>query len=574
MRYEVTPKSSADPILELTFFAYLRKSTESDERQVQSIPDQNAWMDTQDLNILEFFEESRSAKLPGRPQFNLMLDAVEAGKANAIVAYDVSRLTRNPIDGARLIGLLESGHLQRIVTTTHAYRNNSTDKFLLGFFVAESKRYTDNLSELTLRGMRSKASKGVYPGWAKLGYYNHPKTKEPLPDPEKCTLIAKAYELYATNKWSLNTLRHHLFDIGLTNRSGGVLALRQLTDLLTDPFYYGAFVWQRELWSGNHKPTVSKALWDKVQQVYTARGRQQSKWKREFPFLGLMRCAECGGAITAESHSKTQKNGNHHTWVYYRCTKKAGRVKCQQPFLREEALLEQILLKFREVALPDSVVLPMLEQIDRWGDEEKPKLREAKKALRSGIRDIEAQLRNLTDLAVEGLVDRADFAARKRKLINKKIALEGRLASFSARGVNAWLEPLRSFVNAVWEPNIQTAGADPLNLRDLVAEAGSNLLIHSGKLVWSWSEPFATVAAREESNKWWARGDSNPQGLPHQILNLARLPISPLTHIDTPSYDAVAAAFQPPGLRVAWSSRVGQPSCPGPAHVTQQTEQR
>jgi hypothetical protein len=33
---------------------------------------------------------------------------------------------------------------------------------------------------------------------------------------------------------------------------------------------------------------------------------------------------------------------------------------------------------------------------------------------------------------------------------------------------------------------------------------------------------------------WCERGDSNPHGLPRQILSLVRLPISPLSHLAHP----------------------------------------
>jgi hypothetical protein len=32
-------------------------------------------------------------------------------------------------------------------------------------------------------------------------------------------------------------------------------------------------------------------------------------------------------------------------------------------------------------------------------------------------------------------------------------------------------------------------------------------------------------------NDWCERGDSNPHGLPRQILSLVRLPIPPLSHV-------------------------------------------
>src|ERR1035441_10585360 len=61
-------------------------------------------------------------------------------------------------------------------------------------------------------------------------------------------------------------------------------------------------------------------------------------------FTGLLRCAECGGAITAE----IQKG---HT--YYRCTKKSrATVWCLQPYVREEVLDAEISSLLKPYSLP------------------------------------------------------------------------------------------------------------------------------------------------------------------------------------------------------------------------------
>jgi site-specific DNA recombinase len=498
----------------LRYFAYFRKSTESDERQVQSIPDQKSWTDgvvrEKALHVTKRFEESMSARKTGRPVFNEMLDRIEAGEANALIAWAPDRLARNAMDGARVIELVDSGMLRHIVFATYAFENTSIGKFMLGFFFAQSKLYTDSLREVVLRGMQSKADKGIYPGWAKCGYFNHPRTKEVLPDPKLHHLIGKAYKLYATSKYSLEDISDEMFALGMTNRSGGRLAKRQVVDILTDPFYYGAFVWRKDLYAGIHKPAVSKKLWDDVQRVYADRSRPQAKWSHDKLFCGLLRCGECGAAITAERHTKRQKNGNVHTWVYYRCTKKRG-VSCSQPFLREEELVAQLMSGALSIALPDTLVLPMMEQIEKWELEEISRVSAQSYALRDESGTIAAKLRRLNDLAVEEEMDRADYRARKSKLVNEKIALEAREKAIAHAGEMYWLEPLKEFVNAVWERNLPDAGGDLSKLRELFAEGGSNLSLESRKVLWDWIPPYALLAERALRTNWWRWRESNPR---------------------------------------------------------------
>jgi|GEM_PF-5419566 len=66
----------------MIIFAYVRKSTESDERQVQSIDDQIKWV-TNKVNNEPFklYTESKSAKDPGkRIEFEKMMKDIQKTK--------------------------------------------------------------------------------------------------------------------------------------------------------------------------------------------------------------------------------------------------------------------------------------------------------------------------------------------------------------------------------------------------------------------------------------------------------------------------------------------------------------
>ena len=73
------------------YFLYARKSTEDDDRQVMSIEAQlfelRELARKENLEILEEFQESKSAKTPGREQFAEMMTRIEAGEASGILAW-------------------------------------------------------------------------------------------------------------------------------------------------------------------------------------------------------------------------------------------------------------------------------------------------------------------------------------------------------------------------------------------------------------------------------------------------------------------------------------------------------
>lgn len=70
----------------IKYILYARKSSEQEDRQVLSIDSQIDELKEQaernDFLIAEIRGEAHSAKSPGRPIFNLLMDDIEAGKVN------------------------------------------------------------------------------------------------------------------------------------------------------------------------------------------------------------------------------------------------------------------------------------------------------------------------------------------------------------------------------------------------------------------------------------------------------------------------------------------------------------
>ena len=489
------------------YFIYARKSSEGEERQTRSIDDQLAliWKRVQEsgLNVVEEFTESQTARTPGRPVFNEMISRIEAGEADGIIAYHPDRLARNSVDGGKIMYLLDTGKLQNLLFENHWFEHSSQGMYSLYMAFAQSKYYTDNLSEVVRRGINSRLKRGIYPGAAKRGYLNHPKTKEIVPDPAKFDLVREMFELYATGTFGLEFLGEVMEEKGLYNNSGGVLSASQVQKMLKDPFYYGHFLHNGELYEGIHKPCITKELYDLAQAAMVNKGKAKTRKADSFAFLGLMRCDECGCAITAE-----EKKGH----VYYRCSKKAKKrpEKCSQRYIREEEVVSQLKSLVAAPAIPDEWIGHFLDEIDKeiMGLNSRESGQVSK--VDSESQKIQAKLARLADLYIERDISRAEYLARKESLLSEKIALLERRKKVVDTTGRMRLEQMRSALKPLQDWNSGVAGDDHEKLRDLVSEVGSNLKLNSRKLLWDWISPYGILASRGSFSTWLGSKDSNP----------------------------------------------------------------
>ena len=464
------------------FFLYARKSTDVEDKQVRSIEDQiaelRAFGEKENLEIIDTLIEKQSAKIPGRPIFNEMINRIEKGQANGILAWHPDRLARNSVDGGKIIYLLDCGHLAMLKFPTFWFEPTPQGKFMLNIAFGQSKYYIDNLSENTKRGLRQKVKRGEYPGFAPIGYLNDPRIKNVVIDKKKSVIIRKMFELYAQNNSRLEDVSNFLAQQGITARSGKILKRDRISFILSNPFYVGLFRYADETHEGKHQPIISKKIFDKVQEILKQRGRPHHKQKNEpQAFCGLLRCGNCGMAITGEYKVKKQINGNEHYYTYYHCTHKSKTIKCNEPCIRQEVLDKQISLLLQKFSLKKD-----------WADELNKRLEKDKnKTARSFITfvqenkkrivEIQTKLQRLLDGYLEQDIEREIYRIEKAKLLSEKKSLEEKISNLEQKQIG-WLEPMRNWIKEA-ESIDKIANNSDLFAKKVVAKEifGSNLIL-------------------------------------------------------------------------------------------------
>src|SRR3989344_509835 len=447
------------------FFIYTRKSTDDKDRQVRSISDQLSELKElalkEQLEVVDVFVEKQTAKIPGRPVFNEMIERMEKGEASGILAWHPDRLARNSVDGGKIIYLVDTGVIVEMKFPTFWFDPTPQGKFMLSIAFSQSKYYVDNLSENIKRGHRNKVKEGIWPQMSPIGYVNE-KGKGIVPHPELSILVKKTFETYATGNFTLREVRDKFNALGLRRKSGRELAVSNYQKLLKNPIYTGLMLYNGEIHEGKHEPIITKKLFDSVQEVMMRKSKPHSKGLKPFLYRGFFRCGECGCFITTE----TQKGHN-----YLRCTKRKN--PCTQKYTREEIITSEIQKEIKKVSLPDDWASWML------AENRKDMLSEAQSSTlfadstKAEISLLDSQIEKLMSAYLESALSLEEYRDAKSVLVNQKQLLKEKLSAFEQKANNRF-ELTEKFLKYNMELANEGTNEEKLHL---FKKVGSNFII-------------------------------------------------------------------------------------------------
>lgn len=464
------------------YFGYIRVSTTKQGEQGSSLQEQKAAIEVyaqrHGLNIIEWFEEQETAAAQGRPVFNRMLKAIERKAAHGVITHKIDRSARNLKDWAHIGELIDRGVEMHFAHESLDLTSRS-GRLSADILAVVASDYIRNLREEIRKGFYGRLKQGLYPLQAPVGYLDRGGGKPKTIDPIRGPLIRDAFELYATGRWTLHTLRDEMHTRGLRNRRGKKLSIHGLSTILNNSFYIGIIKLSTgEVFQGIHEPIVEPAAFDIVGDILAGRTPRRGA-RRKHRYQQLMRCALCNRTLVPERHKG-------HT--YYRCHRRT----CYGASLRQEWIDKVVFSAAKCLSFSDEEWDALDTDLAGLIEEASTVTPGARKALQIELAAIDDRLRRTTDAYIDGVIDKEAYLARKEDLAKARARIVARQADLENgnAGLRRSAEQALELTKAL---SRLTKSASDENIREVLAHMTLNLLGNKKDVVIAWRKPFGEL---------------------------------------------------------------------------------
>src|SRR5947209_3011887 len=275
---------------------YVRVSTKEQTENL-SLPTQlqacEEYCQRQGFHVLaRFREEGESAKTADRTELQKLLQFCRNNKGTVqfVVVFNLTRFAREKYDHFALRAHLKSLGIS-LRSATEPIDDTSTGKLMEGVLAAFAQFDNDVRSKRTRGGMKAALELGRWTFLAPLGYLNAPRStgKSLIPDPERAPLVKRAFQDFATGRFTKDEARKNVIALGLKTRRGKPVPSQTFEAMLRNRVYIGLidvpdFGISRR---GDFEPLVTKKVFFPVKATPAARYEVTARRQRNVPAFPL-----------------------------------------------------------------------------------------------------------------------------------------------------------------------------------------------------------------------------------------------------------------------------------------------
>ena len=334
-------------------------------------------------------------QLARRVEFMRLMEDVAQGKVNHIIVLRLDRFFRNIYDYHRMMNeYLIPNHCDWSAVKEQYSTATTNGRLMINLRLAIAEQECDTDSDRIKDVQRHRVSEGYIISGAKASLGLKIENKR-IVKSEENHIAKEIYDYFEKHGSVRGTMRY------INQKYGLKLRYIRVKRILENPFYKGQYRDNVNFC----EPTVTVEQWDRVQLLMKKNIKERST-PQIYLFTGILKCAKCGHVI---SGSCSEKGGK--LYKYYRCSLRVRDNNCDN--------LENVSEQFLEQHLLDNIGWYAEQEIYKLELEEKKK-----KTTKNNRKQIEAKLKRLNDLYVDGFIKYEQYKEDYEKLQEQIVELE------------------------------------------------------------------------------------------------------------------------------------------------------
>ena len=402
----------------------------------------------------ESFDDNVSGMHFNRAGIDKIYEVVEAGRIEAIVVKDLSRLGRHRTQTALFIDYLREHNVRVLSATENIDTFNEADDLIIGFKGLVNDFYARDGSRRVRTGYRQKQKEGIVM-IPPFGYFKDKNTKQVVIVEEAAETVRMIFTAYIGGHGlkaiakMLNEQKRKtpaLTQLGLLNKhtpntQDGIIKKylwdgRMVGRILQDESYIGTLICHKSERNKINKtfrftepeeqfrhenffpPIVSREIWEQAQVLLSERKERNVRAGANQSILrygGLLRCEDCGRSFVGKRiHTKSGERVEYSCDTYHRY----GKEYCSSHTVDERILDELITKELMQTKEMYEENFQAMEQlIDQW----QPKASAATTQIKKQQERIAMLEEEMEAILMERIRDKAN-AERYDRMIQKREA--------------------------------------------------------------------------------------------------------------------------------------------------------
>lgn len=379
----------------------------------------------------------------GRTAFLEMISDSKEGLFHVVIVHKLNRFGRDGLDTLKYKKILEENGVE-LISVTERLDNSPEGKLMLMVITGMNEFYSANLGQEVMKGLKENAYSGRHTGGIPpLGFDVDPQSKRLVINPREAEAVKIIFKMSLAGAGYSEIIRY-LNANGYKTKRGQAFSKGSIHEILCNEKYTGTYVYNRIESPSNGKMNrhryksdseiirvkgvvpqiISEDDFAKMAEIMKKRRHKAASYTAKETYLlsGKIICGECGSHYTGIS-----RKASYHRpqYVSYRCSKKHGKIQCNNPEIRREVIEEFVLRKLADYIFTDAMLKRLLGEYKAYITRLDSQALEKEKNIKREIGSVEKQMNNIVNViaktASSVLLDRLQELEQEKTLLEQQL---------------------------------------------------------------------------------------------------------------------------------------------------------